>query len=435
MQITTKSSLILLYRALFLSTVLALVAILTYFALPERKVRILPGFGHESHLFFDGQKGGLTMAQWVNQQAFHFTCTATAPTSAPVTETPYCGLSVNFHKFENGIDYSNYQHVELKVRYQGDNHSLRLKMHNFKPAHTHGDTQEILQGLEVSILASDVNKLLVIDNRGWGNFSHGSTVDIGIDLVPPIAPGAHELQLEHIEIHGKLFKAESWYLGVTLLWLLSNLFFITRHLMQQEKRIRNDSQRLSTLALYSNDLQQESQHYKLLSNTDPLTGALNRNGFATDMGQRSPIGKMESNTTLMIIDIDHFKRINDSYGHDAGDFVLRETAKIIHKNTRATDRFVRWGGEEFVLYCENTNPQQALLIAEKIRFSIESANILYNSIAIPITVSLGIGVAVAREDFDHLFRRSDQALYKAKNMGRNCIVLSDTNHEEKSQTD
>lgn len=429
MQITTQSSLILLYRTLFLTTVLALVAILAYFTLPEQKVRILPAFDNESHLFFDGQKGGPTMAKWINQQAFHFTCTATAP----VTETPYCGLSINFHKFENGIDYSDYQHIELKIRYQGDNHRLRLKMHNFKPAHANGDTQETLQGLEVSILASDANKLLVIDNRGWGNFSHGSTVDIGIDLVPPIAPGVHELQLEHMEIHGKLFKAESWYLGVALLWLLSNLFFITRHLMQQERRIRNDSQRLSALALYSNDLQQESQHYKLLSNTDPLTGALNRNGFAADMGQRSPIGKMESNTALMIIDIDHFKRINDRFGHDAGDLVLCETAKIIRKNIRVTDKFVRWGGEEFVLYCENTNPQQALLIAEKIRLSIESADILYNSVAIPITVSMGIGVAVVREDFDHLFKRSDQALYKAKHMGRNCVVLADAHHE-KSQT-
>ena len=160
---------------------------------------------------------------------------------------------------------------------------------------------------------------------------------------------------------------------------------------------------------------------------DDVTGLFNQRKLLQDLDTYifDPIYKGMT-FAILFIDIDHFKRINDSYGHDAGDVVLRETAKIIHNNTRAADRFVRWGGEEFVLYCENTNPQQALLIAEKIRLSIESANILYNSAAIPITTSVGIGVALASEDFDHLFKRTDQALYKAKNMGRNCIVLSDT---------
>lgn len=419
----TQSSLVPLYRTLIISTLLALAAVLAYFALPERKLRVLPAFGNESHLFFDGQKGRPTMAEWINQQAFHFKCVA----SVSAIETPYCGLSINFHKLDNGADYSSYRHIELKIRYQGNNHRLRLKMHSFKPAHSDGDTQEILQGLEVSILATEVSNLLIIDNHGWGNFSHGSTLDVGIDLVPPIAPGEHELQLEHIEIHGKLLKAEFWYLGVALVWLSSNLIFITRHLMQQEKRIRNDSQRLSTLALYSNDLQQESQHYKLLSNTDPLTGALNRNGFATEMSQRTPDGKLEANTALVIIDLDHFKKINDTLGHDAGDTVLRETAQSIHKNTRATDRFIRWGGEEFILFCENTNAQQALLLAEKIRVSLESLNIFYRNAGIPVTASLGVAVANHKEDFGKLFQRADQALYQAKNLGRNCIVLSENN--------
>lgn len=419
--ITTQSSLIPLYRMLILSTLLALLAVLAYFILPERTLRILPAFGNESHLFFDGQKGGHTSAEWIDQHAFHFKCIATDT----ATDSPYCGLSINFHKQDKGEDYSNYQHIALKIRYTGNNQRLRLKMHNFKPAQTEGNTREILQGLDVSILAEETRALLSLDNYGWGNFANGSTVDIGIDLLPPIAPGEHDIQLEYLDIHGKLLKAEYWYLGVALFWLASNLLFITRHLMLQAKRIRNDAQRLSTLALYSNDLQQESQHYKLLSSTDPLTGALNRNGFAAEMGQRAPIGKMAANTTLMIIDLDHFKRINDSYGHDAGDLVLRDIALIINKNTRATDRFVRWGGEEFMLYCESTNAQQALLIAEKIRVAIESTPINHNGVVITQTVSIGLGVAQAQEDFDYLFKRTDQALYKAKNLGRNCIVLAD----------
>ena len=421
MQITTTQPLVPLYRMLIISTVLALVAVLAYFVLPEQKLRIIPKLGNDAHLFFDGQKGGTTQAEWINQKTFHFKCIA-IPSNL---DTPYCGLSINFHQLDNGRDYSNYQHMEIKVHYAGNNHRLRLKMHNFKPAQSEGNTKETMQGLEVGFLATDTEGTLQIDNHGWAEFENGSTVDIGIDLIPPIAPGTHEIRLEYVDISGKLLKAETWYLGVAILWLMSNLFFITRHLMLQARRIRNDSQRLSTLVHYSDDLQQESEHYKILSTTDPLTGALNRNGFAQEMSQRSPTGKLKANTTLMIIDLDHFKKVNDGYGHDAGDAVLRETGQIIQKNTRSSDRFIRWGGEEFILFCESTNTQQALLIAEKVRASIETMTIDYQGNSIPVTASIGIGVAKHDENFDDLFKRSDEALYKAKHMGRNCIVLAE----------
>lgn len=421
MQITTTQPLVPLYRMLIISTVLALVAVLAYFALPEQKLRIIPKLGNESHLFFDGQKGGPNQAEWINQKEFHFKCNG----SSTPADTVYCGLSINFHQLDNGRDYSKFQHMEIKIHYRGDNHRLRLKMHNFKPAQSEGDTHETLQGLEISFLASDTEGVLKIDNHGWAEFENGSTVDMGIDLVPPIAPGVHEVRLEYVDIQGKLLKAETWYLGVAILWLMSNLFFITRHLMLQARRIRNDSQRLSTLVHYSDDLQQKSEHYKILSTTDPLTGALNRNGFAQEMSQRSPTGKLKTHTTLMIIDLDHFKKVNDGYGHDAGDAVLREAAQVIQNSTRSSDRFIRWGGEEFILFCENTNTQQALLIAEKVRASIEAMKINYQQHSIPVTASIGIGVAKQDENFDDLFKRSDDALYKAKNMGRNCVVLAE----------
>lgn len=435
---TKASSLIPLYRMLIISTLVALVAILAYFVLPERKLRILPDLAKESHIFFDGQNGGQTMAGWVDRGRYHFFCRA----GSESISTPYCGLSINFHSPDTK-GYVGYEYMEMKIQYQGNNERLRLKMHNFKPS-APGDTRESLQGLEVSFLATDTRELLKINNYGAlaSNFAtetrskkpsgeNFNTIDIGIDLVPPIITGDHQIQLDYIDIYGKMFPADSWYLGVAILWLTSNLIFITRHMMMQEKRIRNDSQRLTTLAHYSDDLQQESQRYKLLSSTDPLTGALNRNGFATEMSQRAPKGKLPLNTMLMIIDLDHFKRVNDTHGHDAGDAVLRETAQIIHKNTRATDRFIRWGGEEFLLFCENTNEQQALLIAEKIRAAIEAMSIRYHDEHIIVTVSIGLGVAASQEDFDNLFQRTDNALYRAKNLGRNCIVLSDAEDKDK----
>jgi len=429
------SSLIPLYRLLIASTLVALLAVLAYFVLPERKERILPDLmTGEYHLFFDGQNEGNTQAEWVDKNRFSFKCIATTGG----IDAPYCGLSINIGKAPKGKDYSEYQRMEIKIHYRGDNQRMRLSMHNFNPANPKHSNRETLKGLDVSFLTAETRAPLVIHNYGWKESENwaladswferddpNNLVDIGIDLVPPIVAGEHEIQVEYIDIYGELLPAETWYLGVILFWLIFNLLFISRHLRIQASRIRNDSQRLASLAHYSEDLQQESQHYKLLSNTDQLTGALNRNGFAEEMSMHSPDGKMLRNTTLMVIDLDSFKRINDNLGHDAGDEVLRTTAQVIHKNTRAADRFVRWGGEEFILFCRDTNAQQALLIAEKIRASVEAIKTHYQENTIAVTVSIGIGVAEAQENFDSLFQRTDQALYRAKHMGRNCIVLAE----------
>lgn len=433
------SALIPLYRQLVVSTLLALVAILAYFILPEHRDRILPDLvGSEYHLFFDGQSGGQTKAEWIDKSSFKFTCTV-ANEGLPA---PYCGMSINIGKSPTGKDYASHQRIEIKVDYQGGNQRLRLSMHNFNPANSALNNREILKGLDVTFLANETASPITIHNYGWrepdnrnrnknplswlNTESPENLLDIGIDLAPPIAVGEHLIQIEYIDLYGKLLSAEAWYLGVALIWLLFNLLLFARHLIIQAQRIRNDSQRLSTLVNYSHDLQQESQHYKWLSHTDQLTNALNRNGFATAMSQQNPDGKMKSNTSLLIIDLDNFKRINDTLGHDTGDMVLRETAQIIQKNIRVSDKFVRWGGEEFILLCDATNVKQALLIAEKIRVSIEAAKMTHNDGNISITASIGIGVAKSDENFDDLFQRTDQALYRAKNMGRNCVALSES---------
>ncbi|MCE3253866.1 MAG: hypothetical protein K0Q67_2886 [Cellvibrio sp.] len=428
---TQHSSLIPLYRLLIASTLLALVAVLAYFVLPERKERILPDQVENYHLFFDSTQGGQTLAQWVDEKQFSFKCLAAAGNSG----TPYCGLSINIGKAAQDTMYSQYQRMELKINYHGNNQRLRLKMHNFNPANPKGDNRETLKGLDVSFTQEETLAPIVLRDFAWiatesSPFSD-NTLDVVIDLVPPITAGEHVIQLEYADLYGQLLPAETWYLGVAIFWLCSNLLFITRHLVLQERRIRNDSKRLSTLAHFSDDLQQESQRYKLLSNTDPLTGALNRNGFAHEIGQRVSNEILLRNTTMMVIDLDHFKRINDKHGHDAGDLVLRDVAQVIHKNTRANDLFVRWGGEEFILFCEDTNAQHALLIAEKIRAAVEAMPIRHDEKTLSVTISIGIGVVESQEHFEALFRRTDQALYRAKHLGRNCVVLSEPEADAK----
>jgi diguanylate cyclase (GGDEF)-like protein len=419
------SSLIPLYRLLITSTLLALIAVLAYFVLPERRERILPNNAEKYHLFFDGQQSGHTLAQWVDEKQFRFKCLSIVGGA----DASYCGLSIAIGKTADASNYSKYQRMELKINYQGNNQRLRLKMHNFNPANSEGDNRETLKGLDVSFTQKETLAPIVLRDFAWitaeSSQFNDNTLDVVIDLVPPIATGEHAIQLEYADLYGQLLPAGTWYLGVAIFWLSCNLLFITRHLMLQERRIHNDSRRLTTLVHFSDDLQQESQRYKLLSNTDPLTSALNRNGFAHEISQRAPNQILGRNTTMMVIDLDNFKRINDNYGHEIGDAVLREAAQAIHKNTRVSDLFVRWGGEEFILFCEATNTQHALLIAEKIRAAVEAMTVQHDEKRISVTLSIGIGVVELPEHFESLFRRADQALYRAKHLGRNCVVLSE----------
>jgi two-component system, cell cycle response regulator len=133
--------------------------------------------------------------------------------------------------------------------------------------------------------------------------------------------------------------------------------------------------------------------------------------------------------TLVIFDIDHFKKVNDTYGHQTGDFVLSKIADVISKLIRKEDIFGRYGGEEFVILLRDTNEEKAYAFANNIRKAIEKSEFRYSKTVIPVTISAGI--ATYREgnfkSNDEMFRIADQYLYAAKNRGRNRVESILTN--------
>ena len=124
--------------------------------------------------------------------------------------------------------------------------------------------------------------------------------------------------------------------------------------------------------------------------------------------------------SIIVLDIDNFKHINDTYGHDVGDNILVNVANIIKISCRKSDLIARWGGEEFVIALSETAIDQTLLVAEKIRISIENHNFTKN---LKITSSLGLSEFRSNDNFTALFKRADDALYVAKNTGKNKVVL------------
>ena len=150
------------------------------------------------------------------------------------------------------------------------------------------------------------------------------------------------------------------------------------------------------------------------SEMDALTGCRNRAAFDRLMQQR------EGNFSMLMLDIDHFKKINDTWGHDAGDKVLQKFAALVREQLDKKHWFFRWGGEEFVVYCPHDAVEGGWTLAERIRRTVESAEILPEQ---QITVSIGIAYWHGADDSDiALFRRMDEALYRAKHEGRNCVM-------------
>lgn len=159
---------------------------------------------------------------------------------------------------------------------------------------------------------------------------------------------------------------------------------------------------------------------------DELTGAFNRRHLL-NLIESCKEGReiQEKLFCICILDIDHFKQINDSYGHSAGDAVLKTFAKVIENGIRNIDRFGRYGGEEFLLMLPETDLDQAFLLAERVRIMIESIDFMHVSSALKVTVSIGISQYHFGEEIITTINRADQALYKAKANGRNCVIRSD----------
>ncbi|KZY36118.1 MULTISPECIES: GGDEF domain-containing protein [unclassified Oleiphilus] len=161
---------------------------------------------------------------------------------------------------------------------------------------------------------------------------------------------------------------------------------------------------------------------------DELTGCGNKRALDASLHREAELATRHNTPlSVLMLDIDHFKHVNDTYGHLAGDSVLRDLAATIKKCARGSDLCFRYGGEEFVLILDDTDANQALKIADRIRQSVEQHTYLYKGKIIPVTISAGTSTFIQSETLDSLKERADKALYSAKLNGRNQAVSSELN--------
>ena len=204
----------------------------------------------------------------------------------------------------------------------------------------------------------------------------------------------------------------------TKIFGISREFTKLKNIEKELKRV-NDTLEIQVRER-TNELTQTLEEIKKISITDALTGLYNRGKIDESLEYEIQYCKRyKEEFGLIMMDVDYFKNVNDTYGHQVGDMILVEFANILKNNIRGTDIVGRWGGEEFIVICPKANLTKTKVVAEHIRNKIESFQF---SKVKDQTVSLGVTVLQDNDSLGTILKRVDEALYKSKHNGRNCIT-------------
>lgn len=405
--------------ALAAGILLTFIAVVAHRFLPERRLTLDPA-REGAHFYLTKGEEALTQVDWVDPSRLHLKCTFAQEASGAS-----CGFT--FELFEakdmnGGVDLSRYRNLNLSIRYIGSARYLRVAIRNFDPKFSHPEDWNSTKFNALNLDPADLAKPVAIDlheftvPEWWAAGYHlprnlsqpdmSNAVGFSIYLQGEAAGSAHDIQVDKVEFSGDWISAEYWYLGILCAWMLA----VASYGSSQWLRLRRQHR----------ELQGEKDKYQALSTIDGLTKVLNRHGIeqfiASLQGSNLP-------TSVIVIDLDHFKKINDHRGHYAGDRVLQNVGEILKSHTRSTDGLGRWGGEEFILVCPGATLSKAADLAEKLRQRILQTNFIPED-PVSVTASFGVATSPAGGSFDAAFQQADQALYLAKNRGRNCVVAA-----------
>lgn len=351
---------------------------------------------------------------------------------------PYCEISfILIDSKGNGLNLSNYHQAKLWAKYATpQTFGIRFQLINFNSAYskindantlkynaielfdTHERYPQIIQMHHMQVPTWWLSQGKIAPDYWGPEFNEVRGVQISTG--EHVKPGRYQMIIERVEISGKYINDRTLYFSLLCLWTLLALAFFVSTLNRTKKELHTNLQRQKQLEALNSLLNQEHQQLEERLTRDPLTGVLNRDGLAPVFNQ-----SLDSNSTpllsLIFIDIDHFKKINDTYGHNVGDQVLLAFAQSLSENTRTQDLLARWGGEEFVLACTDTALENACGLAEKLRRRIEENDWPK---ALQVTASFGVAQMLPQESPTDFIARADKALYAAKAQGRNCVRSS-----------
>ena len=349
---------------------------------------------------------------------------------------PFAGIKILLGDGRTkGLDISHYDSIFVWVKPRGEG-TVRLYMRSYDPSIYREDDETSLKFNELEFFPLEETYPAVFVPQEFRVASwwvaqneinvHKARVDLSNVPLIEIQTGTNApLGYGTMEIRGLRFKGKkiAWADLVTIIvaiWFVTFLIILIIRFFDYSRERAANKKKREELEKNLKALEIEKTEYEKSSKEDPLTGCLNRAGFSSVlMREQENLVKNGSPVSFVILDIDHFKDVNDTWGHNVGDEVLVNLTKLIQGKIRNTDALVRWGGEEFVILCGDTPIQNAQFLAEKLRHAIETTQLIKQQV---VTCSFGIAEMIAGEDPKRLFDRADKALYASKEGGRNRVT-------------
>ncbi|MFT2089729.1 GGDEF domain-containing protein [Paraglaciecola sp. 2405UD69-4] len=410
-----------------LAFVITIALLIGYEALPKRTLDIHPKLTSYIYESVDSEIGGGSELTWIDKDNYSWECNL-----AEGTSYPYCGISVIWSEkapYEQ-IDLSIYDEIKIDLDYIGDATYLRVYLRNYYPT---TDNKNIIGKAKFNSMSKVIDDFNVVTSIPFNSLTvadwwinnnrippDGVTVDvskvigIGVDIPYPSPLGPHQFSLNSITASGHYFSKNTLYLSIIIFW--TTLLFLESIIRQTKllTEVKLSGEQLKELRAKNEIYQKKAEH-------DRLTDILNREGLNRIIEDLYASKTLES-YSLLVLDLDYFKTINDKHGHATGDLVLREVANTLKTFIRSYDIAARWGGEEFIILFHCVSNENILPFAEKLRKRIESTS--FEEVTVnKITMSIGATNIMRNELFENAFIRADKALYKAKETGRNKTVV------------
>ncbi len=418
------------YSAIRLTAIVfTIVVLVVQKDLPSTELQLVPSDQTYPAIFGSELAPGTPSVEWLNDKSTKFKCVNKADFDYS------CGYSLALTgELASGLDLTQYDHFKIRLKHQGDARQVRFSLRNYNPAYATGDRAESSKFMSVVLQTSDLEGELVVKldefavaewwltryniPRKYSTPEFNYVISLGLDF---ISAGENTIEIENISLEGSKLPKEKLYLTLLGFWLLVLLWESISKLVQMYRHYKHTQRERAKLIEENKILEEAKNKYETLSTTDTLTGIANRAGIQQFLSTAFERAHEQNRLGLVLVDVDHFKRINDTRGHAFGDRVLAEIAQTIKSSVRESDMFGRWGGEEFLLICPQSSPEQIKLIAEKLRAQVAQHE-FDRERPLRVTVSAGATIVQIGESYDEAFQRLDEALYAAKRSGRNAVI-------------
>jgi diguanylate cyclase (GGDEF)-like protein len=353
----------------------------------------------------------------------------------PGAQYPFVTLHLDVTKNGQGIDLSRYNKIFIWINGEGKpSERIRFHLRNFESRLS--DTLEpiSLKYNEVHLpLTQNSNSPIVLtwdyfSVPGWCIAMKNVPFDNRLRNVHNVfwiefitsemsSSGKGTIEFRKLVFKGKWMQADEFFKMLLVFWMLIWTIYSIYNIWKQRHLLKQKEHVEKNLIQMNFSLSNQTEELKFKAPYDELTSLLNRYGLYSYLNETfKQLPKTPLKMSVIMLDIDHFKIVNDQYGHLEGDRILQLTASVLQKNTRKSDKVVRWGGEEFLIVCLDSDLDAAQQLANKLRLTIAE---------LPDTITCSFGVAaLVEETFQSLLKRADDALYKAKTSGRNCVMVA-----------